>query len=169
MRERRSSFFTAVGWLLVVGWAGVIWKLLTLPGEETPDIGFIPFGDKFGHAGLYFIWGFVICWSVEKSFRQLSRVGVGTAAVFAAALYGIASEIYQSGIGRDADLLDVLADTAGALLAQFLYFSITVRTALRRAIAGRMSPEKRDRGQVPSSLARRDRSDKGASADEGKR
>jgi VanZ family protein len=167
IEKGRNAFFTAVKWLLVVAWAGMIWKLLTLPGDETPDISFIPFADKFGHAGLYFIWGLLICWSVQRSFRQLSRVGVGVVAVFASALYGVASEIYQAGIGRDADVLDVFADAAGALLAQYLYFSTIVRSVLKRMIAGRISAERRDRRQVLSSFAKANPPEKGSSADKG--
>jgi VanZ family protein len=142
IEKGRHPFFVAVRWLFVAAWAGLIWKLLTLPSEETPDISFIPFSDKLGHAGLYFIWGLLLCWSVDRSFRQLSRIGVGVVVVLAAACYGVASEIYQSGIGRDADVMDAIADTAGALIAQYLYFSVRLRNSLRRLILERI-PGKR--------------------------
>jgi VanZ family protein len=137
-RSRGSFLFAGLRWLLVAAWAGVIWKLLTLPAEETPDVSFIPSGDKLGHVAVYCIWGLLISWAVTRSFREPSRLAVGVAVVLAGTAYGVISEIYQAQIGRDPDLLDVAADTAGALLAQFLYFSPKINALLKRVISRRM-------------------------------
>jgi VanZ family protein len=136
-RRGGSALQVSLRWLSVLGWAGIIWWMLTLPGEETPDIGFIPLGDKLGHAAAYCLWGFLICWAADKSFRALSRTGIAVVSVLAATVYGILSELYQAGIGRDAELLDVLADVAGAVAAPYLYFSPKLRAMLNRIIAGR--------------------------------
>lgn len=137
IRGTRKPFLTGARWFLAAAWAGGIWRLLTLPAEEAPDVSFIPFGDKLGHIVLYCVWGILVCWAVERSFRGLSRLGVGFISVVAAILYGIVSEVYQAGIGRDADVLDVLADTVGAIAAQYLYFSPKVKAFFARAISRR--------------------------------
>ncbi len=137
-RSRGSFLFAGLRWLFVAAWAAVIWRLLTLPAEETPDVSFIPFGDKLGHIAVYCIWGLLISWAAARSFQNPSRLAVGVAVVLAGAAYGVISEIYQAQVGRDPDLLDVAGDTAGAFLAQFLYFSPRTSTLLRRVISRRM-------------------------------
>ncbi len=154
IEKRRNPLFTVLIWLPVAAWAGVIWRLLTLPSEETPDITFLPFSDKLGHCGLYFIWGLLVCWAVEKSFHRLSRLGIGAVTVLAGGLYGAASEIYQSSIGREADALDLLADTAGALIGQYLYFSARVRSALSRLVVERIRGARHSHREVLSSVRR---------------
>lgn len=134
-RSRGSFLFAGLRWLLVAAWATVIWRLLTLPAEETPDVSFIPSADKLGHIGVYCAWGLLICWAVTRSFQKPSRLAVGVAVVMAGAAYGVISEIYQAQIGRDPDLLDVAADTAGAFLAQFLYFSPKMNVLLKRVVS----------------------------------
>lgn len=137
-RSRGSFLFAGLRWLLVAAWAAVIWRLLTLPPEETPDVSFIPSADKLGHVAVYCIWGLLISWAATRSFQNPARLAVGVAVVVAGAAYGVISEIYQAQIGRDPDLLDVAADTVGALLAQFLYFSPRANALLRRVISRRM-------------------------------
>ncbi len=122
-------------WFLVAGWGAVIWRLLTLPPEETPDVTFIPFGDKFGHVGLYGVWGLLICSAAQRSFRALTTSGVRLTAVLAAAAYGVVTEIYQPGIGREAEVLDLLADVVGAVLAQWLFFSPKAKAGFQKAIS----------------------------------
>jgi VanZ family protein len=134
-RSRGSFLFAGLRWLFVAAWAGVIWKLLTLPSEETPDVSFIPLGDKLGHIGIYCVWGLLISWAATRSFQNPPRLAVGVAVVLAGAAYGAISEIYQAQIGRDTDLLDAIADTAGAFLAQFLYFSPKINALLKRLVS----------------------------------
>ncbi len=151
IRGARRPFLIALSWVLVAGWAGFIWALLTLPGEQTPDVSFIPFGDKLGHAGLYFIWGLLVCWAAVGSFRLLSRLGVAAACVAAAALYGAVSEVYQARIGREADVLDIGADLLGAIAAQYIWFSPRVRTFLKSGIRRRVIPTRPSSPAFPPS------------------
>lgn len=124
-------------WLTVLAWGGVIWWLLTLPPDDVPEVPSIPLGDKLGHIAVFCIWGFLICWATDKSFRALSKAGVGLVSVLAVSAYGIAAEFSQAAVGRDAELLDVLADIAGAVFAMYLYFSPRPRAILRRVFGKR--------------------------------
>lgn len=132
MTRRRRFLLLGSRWLLVAAWAAFIWKLLTLPAEETPDVSFIPFADKLGHIGIYCAWGLLICWAATRSFRNPSRLAVGVAVVLAGAAYGVISEVYQAQIGRDFEVLDIAADTAGAFLGQFLYLSPRANALFKR-------------------------------------
>ncbi len=152
IRDERRPFFLVLKWLLVAGWAGFIWILLTLPAEQTPDVSFIPFGDKLGHAGVYCVWGLLICWAWEGSFRALSRFGVGAVCLTVTAAYGVLSEVYQVGIGRDADSLDVAADLVGAVVAQYLYFSPRVKALLKKRMTGRIIAMRRGRHRFSSHI-----------------
>ncbi len=138
----RASLTAGLRWLSVLGWAGIIGWLVTLPSDEIPDIGFPPFRDKIGHAAVYGIWAILICWAAQKSFRALSRTGVVVLSLFAATLYGIVLELYQPKVGRHTDLLDVLANTTGAVLGCYVYFSSKVRTVLKRITSTRTIPVK---------------------------
>lgn len=137
MTRRNGLVLLGLRWLCVAAWAAFIWKLLTLPAEQTPDVGFIPFADKLAHIGIYCAWGLLICWAATRSFRNPSRLAVGVAVVLAGAAYGVVSELYQARIGREPEVLDVLADTAGAFLGQFLYFSPRASALFRRMIPRR--------------------------------
>lgn len=137
MTRRPRLLLLGLRWLLVAAWAAFIWKLLTLPAEQTPDVGFIPFADKLGHMGIYCAWGLLICWAATRSARNSSRLAIGVAVVLAGSAYGLLSEIYQARIGRDFEILDIVADTFGAFLGQFLYFSPTARALFRRMIPRR--------------------------------
>jgi VanZ family protein len=150
-------------WFLVAGWGAVIWRLLTLPPEETPDVTFIPFGDKFGHVGLYGVWGLLICSAAQRSFRALTTSGVRLTAVLAAAAYGVATEIYQPGIGREAEVLDLLADVVGAVVAQWLFFSPKTKALLRKVASRLPFFARTGTRQVPSPLRESPPSDSPAS------
>ena len=132
-RETRRPLLNAGVWMLTVAWGGVIWKALMMPGEETPDISFIPFADKFAHAALFAVWGFLLCWALQRSFHSLSRIGVGVLSLLAVAIYGGVSEAIQGMVGREADFVDFVADLLGGLGGRILYFSPKLDSLLRRS------------------------------------
>ena len=135
IHRERSALTVVVPWLAVVLWAGIIWWAMTLPGESTPDVSFIPMGDKLGHAALHFVWAFLICWAADRSLRFLSRTGISLAAVLATAAYATVSEIHQAGIGRDADVVDGLAGVVGSIVACLVYFSPKAKRLLDKLTA----------------------------------
>jgi VanZ family protein len=158
--DRRGRLLTGLRWVLVGTWTGFIWWLVTLPEDNTPDVSYIPLGDKLGHAAMFCLWAILVCWAIEKSFRVLSRKGAAVFAVVGAVAYGVAVEIYQAGIGRDADVLDALADLAGALIAVYLYHSPGVKRLLRKALgtlAIRGVSVKQTGPSLPAASERRER------------
>ncbi len=80
------------------------------PGSGLP----LPFphADKVVHGVLYGVLGAGILWALKSSTRRDLAVAVGLAS-----LYGITDEFHQSFVpGRTPDLVDWVADSAGALL-----------------------------------------------------
>ena len=157
--RRRRLFATGFRWLAVLAWAGLIWRLITLSPEKMPGIGFIDWEDKVGHAGVFCVWGFLICWAVSRpagSLHALSRTGVAVMSVLAGAAYGVLTELYQAGIGRNADVLDMLADVAGAVVAPYLYFSSKLRDLVKRVTAKRGGRMRRVGRQARSSPLKAD-------------
>ena len=131
-RPRLNPLAIVLRWFAVLGWAGFIWWLMTLPEEEIPDVGSVLVGDKLGHAAVFCVLGLLICWAADKSFRALSKTGVGVMSLLTATFYAIMSEVYQTSIGRDGDVLDALADIIGAIAAYYLYFSPKLKSLLSR-------------------------------------
>jgi len=75
-------------------------------------------GDKVTHFVLYFIFG----WLLRRAFAGAGVEKAGVAAFGVAFVYGVFIEVCQNFVpGRSASALDVVADGAGALLAQLLY------------------------------------------------
>jgi VanZ family protein len=104
-------------WLPVVLYAGLIFLLSSL--EHPPPLTEqIRFGDKMAHALGYGVFGFLLL-------RGLKRSGAPWPLFLAwgiATLYGVSDELHQYFVpGRDADLLDLLADSVGALVGGFAY------------------------------------------------
>jgi len=156
---RRSLFVEGLRWLAVLAWAGVIWWLITLSPEKMPGIGFIDWEDKVGHVGVFGVWGLLICWAASRpagSLHALSRTGVAVMSMLAGAAYGLLTELYQAGIGRNADVLDVLANVVGAVLAPYLYFSSKLKDLVRRVTAKRGGRIRRFARQARSSPSKAD-------------
>ena len=98
--------------LLAIGWMATIFFLSHQPSLPAPSL--FEHQDKLFHGGAYGLLGLLLALALHepgRPGRTLLLVWLlGT-------LYGLTDEYHQSFIpGRDADLLDVLADSAGALL-----------------------------------------------------
>jgi VanZ family protein len=113
----------AVVWgLLALGWAVVIWGLLTtdrlpeapLVTHLLPEV-FWPWQDKLGHAALFFVQALLL----ERALRE--RWGMARGLVVAIAvclLLGATTELRQRSLPhRDADVLDFVADAVGTVAA----------------------------------------------------
>ena len=103
MPERRRR---AAAWIGAAAWAALLFGLSSLPPGATPTSPLsFPGDDKVVHAALYAVLG------------GLLRVALGRSgpAVALAAAYGVTDELHQAFVpGRDADVLDWLADLVGA-------------------------------------------------------
>ena len=110
-------------WLPVLAYVTAIFVVSAQP-HLTPPIRFQN-ADKFYHLGEYLILG----WLLARAFRVSLRVPYPVMAAMMALAFGIligASDEYSQSFvpGRDSNVLDFLADTAGLVLAQILFVAL---------------------------------------------
>ncbi|TDB37002.1 MAG: VanZ family protein [Actinobacteria bacterium] len=118
MQATRARRITS--WTAVIAWAGVIFWFSSLTGSQVPG----RYG-SFGHFGEYAIFGALILLALGAPDRLLPTVALASA-------YGITDEVHQLFVsGRQADPVDWLVDTLGAL-AGALVLSWLWRHALAR-------------------------------------
>ncbi len=107
-----------VSWLVFVTLA----SLFSFDQDDTPSIN-IPHFDKFVHFTFYFVMVILGIWAVReylKAPRKLAVVVVWV--VVFAVLYGIIIEVLQHTLtaSREGDILDALANAAGALMGMLV-------------------------------------------------
>lgn len=117
---------------LPITWTLLIIILLCLPGSTIPGDGLfsIPHLDKLVHLLLF--GGFVICWGFNLYFRRATAQKWRRTIVVLTAcsiILGIVLEFLQLWFipNRSFDGMDIIADSAGALLAALFHISIKVR------------------------------------------
>jgi len=104
--------------LLALAWMGWIFYLSNQPSLDLPAL--FPHQDKVMHFGFYGVLGVFLLGAMVMPPHGFGRPAALLAAA-AASLYGISDEVHQMFVpGREADVLDWLADTAGALTATLL-------------------------------------------------
>lgn len=114
VRRRRPAADAAVAagrrrtWagVAAVAWAALLYVLSSLPAGSAPSLPFgFPGDDKVVHFGAYAVLGGLL----------QAAIGRAGPAVALAAAYGAVDELRQASVpGREADVLDWLADLAGA-------------------------------------------------------
>jgi VanZ family protein len=91
----------------------------------------VPQSDKVLHFGAYFVTtlGFLlaVAWRPVRGAGRRPKAGWGIVVV--AVALGVAMELLQSRIGRDAEVLDVVADAIGALAAFAVWAAIRARSS----------------------------------------
>jgi VanZ family protein len=106
-------------------WAAVIFALSSqsdLPGPSLPVVG----TDKLAHAGEYAVLTLLLL-AADRGRRPWLWVAV-------AILYAMSDELHQLLVPqRQADLLDLLADSAGAVLAAALWLRLRPPTRVLTA------------------------------------
>jgi len=106
-------------WLaLLFAYCAFIFYLSNQPSLPVPAL--FPHQDKLFHAGAY---GVMALLAISFFKYQLSTLNLALAVAFVfCALFGVTDEWHQSFVeGRQADVLDWLADCFGALLALWFY------------------------------------------------
>jgi VanZ family protein len=116
----------AVRWLLVLGWALLLWYESAQPPTHGPHSAFNNWYHNAAHVPAFGLLALLVLLAAGAS--RGAWVGIA-----AAACYGVVDEIHQSFTpGRDASWKDVLSDTVGGCLvvAVFLWW-IRGRTEAR--------------------------------------
>ena len=99
-------------------WAFFIGYLCSLPGDEIPEVAFLPEGfDKAVHFGLFFILAILMSrgFKNQNNYLVLKKYALPIILLFCI-FYGGVIEWFQGNflIGRAADVYDWIADTVGA-------------------------------------------------------
>ena len=91
-----------------------IFWLSSKPSLPAPML--FPHQDKIYHMGAYFIMA-VLAWRFFKDYLTKQNIIIISSLIFCS-VYGISDEWHQSFVpGRDASVLDWVADTIGAVIA----------------------------------------------------
>ena len=124
MKLRRLLNHLPTGMLSGIVLAAILW--LTLAPHPTGDveIPLFPGADKIVHALMFF--GLTAAFLVDimrfRRWHEISLLVIGGSAL-ASALIGIAVELAQNamGLGRSMELMDIIADCAGAFIAAAIW------------------------------------------------
>lgn len=119
--------------LLALAWMALLFYLSNQPSLETPTL--FSGQDKVLHAAVYALLGVLLLAAQPRQAQGYSWQQVGIS-VLIASLYGLSDEIHQYFIpGRSSEVLDWVADSAGALIAASLlaWLSRKRNSAGRRA------------------------------------
>ena len=128
-----------------IAWFFIVASLTLMPGDDLPKVSWlskIKYFDKMVHAGLFGGLTFLFClpyFNAHFSFQK--KINPFIQIALAAIVWGITVELLQKYFvpGRDFELLDWAADSAGALLAFLLCMRILKRLDSRKSAAGRQT------------------------------
>lgn len=137
MQIKAPDFFPAIIWLLACT------VLLSLPGNMIGGGFLIPYFDKWVHIGLFSMLGFL--WLLPFLLYRPGNRSVLLWVLLGVVLYGLLMEFFQLNCipNRSFELIDVMADMTGALLA--LLFSAT---KWGKEVVKKIGPDRnRDRNQ----------------------
>ncbi|MEI6334455.1 MAG: VanZ family protein [Methylococcaceae bacterium] len=103
--------------LLIIGW--IIATLIESSGPPLPLLGEAPHLDKVAHFIAFSGLGLLAC-ALAFKLNPTPTIPLLSAPLLMVTLFGIIDEAFQMLVpGRQADLLDLLADICGALFAVF--------------------------------------------------
>jgi len=113
-------------------WALVIFIASSIPQHSIPHFALLS-QDKLLHLLVYFVFTglLYVALNHQTRFPSLAR-RPGLWAILIAGIYGLTDEIHQSFVGRSADVLDLVADIAGAVL---FVAAVSLLRAIRRSRA----------------------------------
>ena len=99
-------------------WTGNIVYLCLIKASELPQI-IIPYIDKYIHILFYFVFCLLWFYSFRFTFLKTERVKMLRIVFLMSLAFGIVIELFQTYFTntRSGDVIDVLANTTGALLA----------------------------------------------------
>jgi VanZ family protein len=116
---------------LIVAWApaalymAVIWMVSSMEAPTFPVSAF-PFRDKGVHATEYAVLAFLFGHACLHTWDGLPRARVAFVAVMLTFFWGFLDEMHQAFVpGRSADLLDLCADSIGAVCGVGARFTLS--------------------------------------------
>jgi Predicted integral membrane protein len=116
-------------WLSIVIWAAIILILCGMPPQDVDKMKFIdiPYQDKIVHFGLYFILAVLIMAVLTLNTHLKQSKWAYVITILSCLFYGWLIEVMQRNFfpGRSYELMDIVADTAGAVVGVLLYKSIS--------------------------------------------
>ena len=99
----------------------LIYFLSSIPQGEFPKLRLLDF-DKFLHVVEYLLYGCTLLLAFRYTKREKIARNSIKYSILTGILYAISDEIHQIWVaGRDCNIFDLLADTAGLLLGIFLF------------------------------------------------
>lgn len=113
--------------LTILCLVAILWLTLASKPLGDNDIQLFPHADKVAHAIMF--GGFTFCilldWMRKRNWTRCT-VKVAAMAAMAAIIVGVITEILQQSmhVGRSGDPLDLLADSAGALLIAISFVAV---------------------------------------------
>lgn len=118
-------------WLPVLGYAGLILVLSSIPGAKVPAA--FPFVDKMAHMLEYSLFGLLVGRAIRFTWTGSGRVLMTLAAVGIGAGMGLLDELYQGTVpGRTTDPLDWVVDVLAVALAVTLAQIVSARPLTNR-------------------------------------
>lgn len=112
--SRRASLLLA--WAPAALYMAAIWALSSFRLAGLP-IDRFPLGDKGVHFIEYGLLGLLLAHAMFRTWPRHHPARTATLAVLVTVLWGFVDEIHQAFVpGRSSDVLDLVADTAGAIV-----------------------------------------------------
>jgi VanZ family protein len=112
--ERRASSIV-LSWLPACLYMGLIWALSSVALPIDLNSGF-SYTDKIVHFLEFAVLGLLVAHAVLRTFPDQTTARGFTIAVVITVAWSLLDELHQVYVpGRDADMLDLVADTLGAL------------------------------------------------------
>lgn len=113
-----------------IAWAIIILILTLTPGKSVPDISLFDY-DKIGHAGIFFIFSFLLITGLYKMDQRPQRVAkVVVIGLVSSVVYGFAIEFIQDLIpDRGMEWYDAVANILGSILGVCLFYVRYKQTA----------------------------------------
>lgn len=128
-------FAAVLYWVLLAGYAGLIFWLSSLGSDELPDL-FSRVWDKLLHAVAFALLGLLFLLAVNNGARRGTGPGKNAAALLFVLGYGLLDEWHQHGVAtRTASAADLLADLVGGALGVLAY-RLSARVWRRPAACG---------------------------------
>jgi len=117
MKGPQYSYSFAGAQLPAILWGALIFTLSSIPGDSFPTLPFT-ISDKIVHGGIFFVFCYLVYRALRNQtrFPKLSAHSLSISLLFTA-LYGALDEFHQLYTpGREADILDFLADSVGGCI-----------------------------------------------------